>query len=605
LTLHRKKSANKTVKRIADMDDMCSGNHPALCPGGKDLNDREAMTVRRPSPDEQDWGRQLRWIVGHPAILPCLLLAIQTIPSLWAKDVWFSDEVRHAAVLVQMIERGHWLVLHLGDTFYPDKPPLYFWVLAAISQVSGSTAPSVFMAGAAVSAFVFLIATIRAAGLFGLSRQVALLAGLLLVSNYYFILRAHFPRMDLLFATFILLSHVCFFQAVAASQRQLLWTTAAFFMAALATLTKGPIGFVLPLVGLFVFVVLERRTRAIISHSMMVGSLAFIVPMLLYLTGVYLISGEPFIRAILIDQTLQRALDTPRLQGPFYYYLLKLPEIFLPWSLIVVFLPWRRILATRRKNQSAPPPPANSRGERYLFISAATSLAVISVFDYKITFLLITLLPQVALLCAIHLHRLEKGRRMALFALITLFYICAAAILPFAGDFTLWPDQVSGEVVVALACIPMIVGMLLTVKRRPLVFCAVAAIGSTVVTLPLFLISIRGLDAVMSTADFGAYLGRVAASGHSTVYYHPFRSGIFDYHAGTVIPYLNNLQQVRAHMTAHKCGVLVMRNGDWTGWSDKPDNPVFIAEQQLDYESYVLIGWGGTTCRLPDKPATS
>lgn len=87
----------------------------------------------------------MRWIVGHPAILPCLLLAIQTIPSLWAKDVWFSDEVRHAAVLVQMIERGHWLVLHLGDTFYPDKPPLYFWVLAAISQVSGSTAPSVFM----------------------------------------------------------------------------------------------------------------------------------------------------------------------------------------------------------------------------------------------------------------------------------------------------------------------------------------------------------------------------------------------------------------------------------------------------------------------------
>lgn len=543
----------------------------------------------------------MRWIVGHPAILPCLLLAIQTIPSLWAKDVWFSDEARHAAVLVQMIERGHWLVLHLGDAFYPDKPPLYFWVLAAISQVSGSTAPSVFMAGAAVSAFVFLIATIRAAGLFGLSRQVALLAGLLLISNYYFILRAHFPRMDLLFATFILLSHVCFFQAVTASQRQLLWTTAAFLMAALATLTKGPVGFVLPLVGILIFLVLERRTRAIFSRKMMVGSLAFIVPMLLYLTGVYLISGEAFIRAILIDQTLQRALDTPRLQGPIYYYLAKLPEIFLPWSLILVFLPWRRMLASHRKNQSS----AKSPGQRYLFISAATSLAVISVFDYKITFLLITLLPQVALLCAIHLHRLEKSRRTALFALITLLYICVAVILPFAGDLTLWPDHVRGEIVVALACIPMIVGMLLTVRRRALVFCAVAAIGSTIVVLPLFLISVRGLDAVMSTADFGAYLGRVAASGHSTIYYHPFRSGIFDYHAGTVIPYLDNLQQVRAHMTAQDCGVLVMRSSDWSGWSDKPDEFVIIAEQQLDYESYVLIGWGGTTCRLPDRTATS
>lgn len=542
----------------------------------------------------------MRWIVGHPAILPCLLLAIQTIPSLWAKDVWFSDEARHAAVLLQMIEHGHWLVLHLGESFYPDKPPLYFWVLAAISWISGSTGPSVFMAGAAISAFAFLIATIRAASLFGLSRQVALLAGLLLVSNYYFILRAHFPRMDLLFATFILLSHVCFFRAVAAPRHALLWTTVAFFMAALATLTKGPVGFLLPLVGVAVFLMLERRSRWIFSRTMLVGSLAFIVPMGLYLLGVYFISGEAFIRAILIDQTLQRALDTPRLQGPVYYYLLKLPEIFLPWSLIILFVPWRRLLANRRKNRRPAQPSTKSRGQRYLIISAATSLAVISIFDYKITFLLITLLPQVALLCANHLDRLEKSRRTALFASITLLYICAAAALPFAGDFTLWPDHVRGEVVVALACIPVVVGMLLTVRRRALVFCAVAAIGSTVVTLPLFLISVRGLDSVMSTAGFGAYLGRIAENGHSPIYYHPYRSGIFDYHAGTVIPYLDDLQHVRAHMTTLECGVLAMRSGDWSGWSDKPDNFLIIAEQQLDYEPYVLIGWGGNTCGLPD-----
>lgn len=556
--------------------------------------------MRRPSPVEPDWRKQMRWIVGHPAILPCLLLAIQTIPSLWTKDVWFSDEARHAAVLVQMIEQGHWLVLHLGESFYPDKPPLYFWVLAAIAWIFGSTAPSVFMSGAAVSAFAFLIATIRSATVFGLSRRVALLTGLLLISNYYFIQRAHFPRMDLLFATFILLSHVCFYRATTAPRHLLLWTAAAFFMAALATLTKGPIGIVLPLCGLIVFLALERRIGAIFSRAMLVGSLAFIVPMLLYLLGVYLISGEAFIYAILIDQTLQRALDTPRLGGPVYYYLYKLPEIFLPWSLIIFFLPWRRMLIARDRNQRSMQQSANHHGHRYLFVSALTSLVVISTFDYKITFLLITLLPQVALLCAIHLHRLAKGRRTALFALITLFYFCAAAIMPFAGDFTLWPDHVHGEVAVALACIPMIVGMLLTVRRRALVFCAVAAIGSTLVTLPYFLITVRGLDSVMSTAEFGAYLGRVARSGHSTLYYHPFRSGIFDYHAGGVIPYLDDLQQARTQMETHECGVLALRSGDWSGWSNKPDDYVTISQRQLDYESYVLIGWGGSRCLFPD-----
>lgn len=556
------------------------------------------MTGQRPFPGSTGWGRQIRWIVRHPALLPCLLLAIQTIPTLWAKDVWFSDEVRHAAVLVQMIEHGHWLVLHLGESFYPDKPPLYFWVLAAIAWIAGSTGPSVFMAGAAVSAFAFLFATIKAASHFGLSRVVALLAGLLLVSNFYFIQRAHFPRMDLLFATFILFSHVCFYRAVSRSPDRLFWASAAFLFAGLATLTKGPVGFVLPFVGVFVFAALERRMGAIFNRSMMIGALAFIMPMLAYLLGVYLISGEAFIRAILVDQTLQRALDTPRLAGPVYYYLHKLPEIFLPWSLIIFFLPWWQMLTARDRRGKTKQTAPNSRGARYILISGLTSLAVISAFDYKITFLLITLLPQVALLCSIHLHRLGKSRRMALFALITAVYICAAAIIPFAGAVTLWPTHIRGELVVALACIPMIVGMLLTFRRQALIYCTVAALGSTLVTVPYFLITIRGLDAVMSPADFGAHLSRTARNGQTTLYYHPFRAGIFDYHAGAVIPYLDNLQQVRRLMEASRCGVLAIRSKDWSDWREKPDDVAVISEQQLDYESYMLVGWGGAACRL-------
>lgn len=556
------------------------------------------MTGQRPSPVANGWGRQIRWIVKHPALLPCLLLAIQTLPTLWAKDAWFSDEVRHAAVLVQMIEQGHWLVLHLGESFYPDKPPLYFWLLAAIAWISGSTAPSVFMAGAAVSAIAFLFATIKAANSFVQSRVVALLAGLLLISNFYFIQRAHFPRMDLLFATFILLSHVCFYRAVSRSAGQLLWVSTAFLFAGLATLTKGPVGFVLPFVSVLAFAALERRLGAVINRNMMIGALAFILPMLAYLLGVYLTSGEAFIRAILVDQTLQRALDTPRLAGPIYYYLQKLPEIFLPWSLIIFFLPWRQMLTIRKHARPKQQETSRSSGHLYILVSALASLAVISAFDYKITFLLITLLPQVALLCAIHLNRLVKARRRALFALITVVYICAAAIIPFAGKFTLWPGHVRGELLVAMACVPMIIGMLLTFRRQALIYCTVVALGSTLVSLPFYLVTISGLDAVMSPADFGARLGRAARNGQTALYHHPFRAGIFDYHAGMVIPYIDNLQQVRRQMEASKCGVLAIRSKDWSDWREKPDNFVILSEQQLDYESYMLVGWGGNACHF-------
>ncbi len=536
----------------------------------------------------------------HPVLLPCLLLAVQTIPALWAKDVWFSDEARHAAVLLQLVEHGHWLVLHLGDGFYPDKPPLYFWLLAAIAYVLNSTEPVIFMVGAAISAFAFLIATVRAAGGFGFHRTTALLAGLLLVGNYYFISRAHFPRMDLLFATFILLSHVSFYRAVMAKRTSIVWSTTAFFLAALATLTKGPVGFLLPFAGLLVFLAFERRLKDLFSRAMMIGSLAFLIPMALYLLGVYSVAGREFIEAILIDQTLQRAVATPRLAGPVYYYLHKLPEIFLPWSLLIFFLPWRAIVTGRSGGPALTGQPSGSGGLRYLLIIAVTSLLIISSFDYKITFLLITLLPQVAILCALLIGHMPHRRRRWLFSAIVLLYAGATAAIPFAGQLTLWPDHVHGEGIVALSMLPVIAGMVWAARRSALVFCTIAALGATIVSLPYYLITVRGLDAVMSTRELGTYLGRVAENDQSAVYYHPFRAGIFDYHAGTVIPYLDDLKGIDERMRRNPCGVFAMRASDWARWDAKPAGLTIIAERRLDYETYVLVRWGTGSCRLPD-----
>lgn len=567
--------------------------------GADRLSDHDPKSAHDIARHGPGWTTQIRWVINHPVLLPCLLLAAQTIPALWAKDVWFSDEARHAAALLQLTEHGHWLVLYLGEHYYPDKPPLYFWMLAAISRLFQSTEPFVFMIGAALSAFAFLIATIRSAAGFGLSRNVALLAGLLLVGNYYFVERGHFPRMDLLFATFILLSHLCFYRTATAFRPPLLWAASAFFLAALATLTKGPIGLLLPLAGVVVFLVLERQPKRLISHAMIIGSLVFFVPIALYLLGVYLVSGTDFIRAILIDQTIQRAVASPRLAGPFYYYIHKLPEIFLPWSLLIFFLPWRQIFSGRHQSEQHSRAAFRPVGRRYISISALTSLIIISSFDYKITFLLITLLPQVTLLCAIYINQISQRRRTALFALITLLYICAAAAIPFAANLTLWPNHVRGEYAVALAILPLIAGMLLTVKRRALVFCTVVAIGTTIVSLPYFLITVRGLDAVMSPRAFGEILGGVAKRRQTALYYHPFRSGIFDYHAQSIIPYLDNLEIVGEHIKANECGVLAMRTSDWVDWTGKPNSLAVIAEHQLDYETYVLVGWGSNTCRLP------
>ena len=52
----------------------------------------------------------------------------------------------------------------------------------------------------------------------GFAPRVVLLAGLVLLTNWFFIARAHQPRMDLLFAAFILTAQTALFRATQAER---------------------------------------------------------------------------------------------------------------------------------------------------------------------------------------------------------------------------------------------------------------------------------------------------------------------------------------------------------------------------------------------------
>ena len=58
--------------------------------------------------------------------------------GLGLRDPWPADEPRFVLVAKQMVESGDWLFPHRGSELYPDKPPLFFWLLAASHQLIGN-----------------------------------------------------------------------------------------------------------------------------------------------------------------------------------------------------------------------------------------------------------------------------------------------------------------------------------------------------------------------------------------------------------------------------------------------------------------------------------
>ena len=57
--------------------------------------------------------------------------------GLGLRDPWPADEPRFALVARQMVESGQMLIPHRGQEIYPDKPPLFMWLLGAAHALTG------------------------------------------------------------------------------------------------------------------------------------------------------------------------------------------------------------------------------------------------------------------------------------------------------------------------------------------------------------------------------------------------------------------------------------------------------------------------------------
>ena len=78
-----------------------------------------------------DWIEAGEWVLGWHHM--------ESDPS-YQKQAPNLDLMEHGDVLVakQMLESGQFLFPHRGIELYPDKPPLFFWILAACKTLLGS-----------------------------------------------------------------------------------------------------------------------------------------------------------------------------------------------------------------------------------------------------------------------------------------------------------------------------------------------------------------------------------------------------------------------------------------------------------------------------------
>ncbi|PKY10944.1 dolichyl-phosphate-mannose--protein mannosyltransferase [Acidithiobacillus marinus] len=251
-------------------------------------------------------------------------------------SLWDIDEPIYAQSLKQQIATHNLVVPIYNARLLPDKPALNYWLMWSGVRLLGMNAWGLRIGSALVGALLILYLIIALRRLYG--APIALLTGILTATALHstVIFRSATPDpLLMLLITVALLSYLRAYFYPEIRTRELYLSYAAM---ALATLDKGPIGFLLPGLIIVVFLLLRQQ----LSFLWKAGRLTTGIPLFLLIAlPWYLAVGIEthwlWDRLFIFQQNIGRFDDSMQgHRGPWFYYLISTFLGMLPWS---IFLP--------------------------------------------------------------------------------------------------------------------------------------------------------------------------------------------------------------------------------------------------------------------------
>jgi 4-amino-4-deoxy-L-arabinose transferase-like glycosyltransferase len=325
-------------------------------------------------------------------------------------DFWAPDEPRYAQVAEELRSMQHGptglITLHLNGEVYNQKPPLYYWVAAAVGSPMGRVTefsgrlPSA-LAGIGVVALTLAFGS-RLLGPTAGTWGAALLLTALLFSHM-----ARRMQLDVLLTLFETTALVAFWRLDRGIGRTRANQALLHGAMGLAVLTKGPVGLIVPMLSMAAYLVWERRPSDLRRALPPWALLLSLGPGSTWLAFAAWLAPPGFLSEAVGVNLLERFFAGTSHARPFYYYAYQFPADFLPWTLLWPLAAW----FARRNVFAAGADPARARAWRLLLGWIAVNLVFFSLSSGKRGVYLIPMYPAVALVCADALVGTLAGRR--------------------------------------------------------------------------------------------------------------------------------------------------------------------------------------------------
>lgn len=279
-----------------------------------------------------------------------ILAIVMMIPFLGLSDFNTKGEPREAVVAYTMLEHGNWILPINNGGDIPYKPPFFHWCIAFFSLIAGHVNEYTSRLPSAVS---LVLMTIGGFVFYAKRKdtQTSLITAILTLTAFEVHRAGMNCRVDMVNSALMVGAMYLLYRWWEKGKHQLPWL--AILCMSGATLTKGPVGIILPCFVMGVFMLTQRENFwGIVWRMALTALLSLIIPFCWYYAA-YLQGGDEFLRLVK-EENIDRFMGKMAYEShenPAWYNLLTLVMGWAPYTLLLLFslfiLPWKKFSKTR------------------------------------------------------------------------------------------------------------------------------------------------------------------------------------------------------------------------------------------------------------------
>jgi len=366
---------------------------------------------------------------ARPALLLalCALLFFLGLGTLGLTD---RDEGSNAEAAREMVESGDWVTPTLNGVPRFAKPVFTYWLASGSYLAFGVSELTARLPSALFGIALVLMQYAFASRILG--PATGFRAGLMLLLNIEILAIGRMVLTDMVMMFFTTLSIFCFFLAMWGDGRAKRWYWGFYAGMGLATLTKGPVGVLVPLLAILPYLWLTRRWRDTLRECRpLAGTLVFLAVAAPWYAAMFMLHGSGYADSARGDTLTRFFSIIGGHGGTVLFYIPILLLGFFPWS---GFLPATLVQALRGSRGASAQDP-----QRHIQILCAVWIVAVFAFftlsSTRLPHYIAPLFPAAALLVAASWDRLlsDEGGKWGRFSLWLTLGVGSCLGLAFIG----------------------------------------------------------------------------------------------------------------------------------------------------------------------------